>query len=59
VHADWNEILLDELRDPRVGIHLGIQPSTAASHRGGGEIQQHVTLLRTCVFERALQIVFP
>jgi len=59
VHANWNEVPFDEFHDARVGIHLGIQPSTAASHRRGAEIQQHVALSGACTFERAFKIVFP
>ena len=59
VHADWDEVLFDEFRDAGVGIHLGIQPSTTASHRRSAEVQQHVTLLHPRMLQRALEIVFP
>src|SRR5204863_3516793 len=39
VHAHRDEIVHHEGRDTSVRIHLGIQPSTAASHRRGAEIK--------------------
>jgi hypothetical protein len=59
VYANRDEVLIDEFRDASVGIHLGIQPSTARSHRGGAEIEQHVALLGARVFERLFHIMVP
>jgi hypothetical protein len=36
-----NEIFIDEGRDPRIGIYLGIQPSASPSHRGRTEIEKN------------------
>jgi hypothetical protein len=59
VNPDRDEMIGDEPNDPFVGVHLGIQPSAAASHRSGGEIGEHVARLRLRVRERALEIVPP
>src|SRR5215210_550792 len=41
VHARRNEVLVYELSHPLIRPHLGIQPSTAASHRRRAEIEKH------------------
>jgi hypothetical protein len=52
VDAHRHEVLADEVRDVRIRIHLGIQPSASPSHRRRGEVQQDVTvqLLRALEF---------
>jgi hypothetical protein len=45
VDANGNEFKRDEPLDPLVGVHLGFQPSTAASHRGRGEIDERALLV--------------
>ena len=57
VHARGEKVLVDKARDPLVRPHLGIQPSTAASHRGGVEVQKYWFLLRFCVLQRAIHIL--
>ena len=47
--AYGNESLGDEVFDATVGIHLGIQPSTTVSHRGGAEVEEHRCALELCV----------
>jgi hypothetical protein len=59
VHADGNEVLLDEFCYARIRIHLGIQPSTAGSHWCGTEVQKNVTLLSTCLRQCPVKIVRP
>jgi hypothetical protein len=38
VVLDRNEVLVDEVTDPRIRIYLGIQPGASPSHRSGTEI---------------------
>ena len=45
VDANGNEFKRDEPHDPLVGVHLGFQPSTAASHRGRGEVDERALLV--------------
>jgi hypothetical protein len=59
VHANRNEGLLDELYDSRIRVHLGIQPSAAASHRRGAEIEQHLAAGRGCIAQRGIEVVSP
>ena len=47
VNACSDEVVVDEFDDPGVRPHLGIQPSTAASHRSSAEVEQH-RLIRLC-----------
>jgi hypothetical protein len=48
VNASRQEILVDEFDHLLIRPHLGIQPSTATSHRRGAEIEENrlVLLLR-------------
>src|SRR5712691_5739975 len=39
MQANRNEVVDDERADARLGVNLGFQPSTTASHRRGGEIE--------------------
>ena len=57
MRAHGRELLLDEVHDSRIRIHLGIQPSTAASHRGGAEVEQH--RFAAAPFQRCFEIAFP
>jgi hypothetical protein len=59
VHANRDEVPLDELRDPRIWIYLGIQPSAAGSHRGRAEVQQHTTLPGARRVEPSFEFTFP
>jgi hypothetical protein len=45
MHANGNEVVIDESDDRRIDIHLGVQPSAAGSHRCGGKVEQHVAVL--------------
>src|SRR6266513_5833690 len=57
VHSCRQEILIDEAHDALIRPHLGIQPSTATSHRRGAEIQKHRLILCLCVFEDLIHVV--
>ena len=59
VNPHGNEMIGDELHDPFIGVHLGIQPSAAASHRSGGKIREDVARLRLRVSTRHVEIVPP
>jgi hypothetical protein len=56
MHARGEEIVVHEPRHPLVRPHLGIQPSTAASHWSGAEVQKYRFLLRFRVLEHPLDI---
>ena len=45
MHARGQKVVCYETYDARVWPYLGIQPSTAPSHRGGVEIQKDGTVL--------------
>ena len=57
VHSCRQEILIDEAHDALIRPHLGIQPSTATSHRGGAEVQECGFLLCLGVLEDLFHIV--
>jgi hypothetical protein len=59
VDANGNEIARDELRDALIRIHLGIQPSTATSHRRGAEVEENRLLPRLRFAEDLVEIVTP
>ena len=57
MHARGNEVLGYELDHPRVRPHLGIQPSTTASHRGGTKIEKCRFLLGSGLPKNAVHVV--
>ena len=57
VNSRWQEVLVDEPNHPLIRPHLGIQPSTAASHRGGAEIEQNGLVLLLRFFEDGICVV--
>src|SRR4030081_556600 len=57
VHTAGEKILIDEAHNPLVRPHLGIQPSTATSHRGGAEVQQYGLPLRLGILENLIHVV--
>jgi hypothetical protein len=59
VQSRGYEVLLDEAGHALLRIDLGIQPSTAASHRRGTEIQQHGLLPRVGIAEDPIDIMPP
>ncbi len=59
VNADRDEVFGDEVSHRGLRIHLGFQPSAAASHRRSGKVEQHALVLRLRVVERAVEIVRP
>src|SRR5262245_60076033 len=59
VHPYRHEALVNETDDSRVGVHLGLQPSTSASRRRRAEIEKDVPLLRSSLFERLLEVASP
>jgi hypothetical protein len=58
VHAHGQENRGDEFHHAGIRIHLGIQPSTAASHRGGGEIHQDIAPLLASRGENLIDVAF-
>jgi hypothetical protein len=54
-----NKIVPDETGDAFLRINLGIQPSTAASHGRGTEIQQHGFLPTTRVAQDPIDVMPP
>jgi hypothetical protein len=59
VDAHGNELVGDELRNLAGGIHLGIQPSAAASHGCSAEIEQDVPIGARRVRQCGVEIVPP
>jgi hypothetical protein len=59
VDPDGHEVLGHELRDLGVRVHLGIQPSAAASSRGRAEVEQEVPALTASAFEPRVEVVQP
>lgn len=59
VKARGDEVLGDQLRHALIGVHLGIQPSTASSHRGGAEVEQDGLAGRARFTEDGVDIVAP
>jgi hypothetical protein len=59
MHANGNKVIGDESDDRRIAIHLGIQPSAAGSHGGGGKVEQHVAMLGLCAWQGFLQVIVP
>src|SRR5688572_21409523 len=56
VHAYRHEMRADNLGDPGIGVHLGIQPSTPCSKRCAAEVEQHVHVATSCLLERHAQV---
>ena len=59
VNAHGHEVRRDEFSDAGLGVHLGIQPSTPGSKRGGAEVEQHVHVSTAGLGQRLVQIVKP
>ena len=59
VYARRNEIFRDEPCDAVIRIDLGIQPGTAASHRSGAEIEEHLPPLAARFFQNFVDVVSP
>jgi len=57
VHAGGKKILVDEANYALIRPHLGIQPSTATSHRRGAEVEENGLALRLCVLEDLIYVV--
>ena len=59
LHVDTGgkKIFVHEAYDALIRPHLGIQPSTATSHRGGAEVQECGFLLCLGVLEDLFHIV--
>ena len=57
VHPRGQKVLIHEADDTFVRPHLGIQPSTAPSHRRGAEIQEDGLVLLLCFLEDLVYIV--
>jgi len=57
MHTGGEKSLVDEPHDALIRPHLGVQPSTATSHRRGAEIEQHGLPLRLGVLEDSIHIV--
>jgi hypothetical protein len=61
LYVDLNRdvVIMDKVLDTRIGVNLGVQPSTGSSHRSGVEIQQQRTLGRACLRKRRVDILSP
>ena len=59
VHAHGKEALFDEVRDPFIGIDLGIQPGTPRSHRRRAEIEEQPALLALRLLDRRFRVASP
>jgi hypothetical protein len=59
VHSHRDEPARDELDDAGVGVHLGFQPSAAASHRRCREVEEHEFALAPGVSQRRIEVVSP
>ena len=59
VQPHRNEIFLDEPCDAVLRVHLGIQPSAAASHGCGAEIEEDWLVLSSSVIERLVDVPPP
>jgi hypothetical protein len=57
MNANRYEVARNEFDEARVGIHLGIQPSTARSHRRRAEVEQDELVSGSAL--RGLQVVSP
>src|SRR5207244_9214163 len=56
VHPRGQEMLVHEAHHAFIRPHLGIQPSTAASHRGGAEVEEHRFLLGLRVLQHLVNV---
>jgi hypothetical protein len=59
VVLDGNEVLVDEVTDPRIGIYLGIQPGASRSHWSGTEIEEKGFVLFARLMECGIHILVP
>jgi hypothetical protein len=57
VHARRHEVLRNEPHDALVRPHLGIQPSTATSHRRGAEVEENGFVLAACLSQYVVDVV--
>src|SRR5207245_3783601 len=57
VHPGGQEILVHEPHHAFVRPHLGIQPSTAASHWGGAEVEEYRFLLGLRVLQDLIDVM--
>src|SRR5207302_10478980 len=56
VHPGGQEMLVHEAHHAFIRPHLGIQPSTAASHRGGAEVEEYWFLLGLRVLQHLVNV---
>jgi hypothetical protein len=57
MNARRQKIFVDESRHALIRPHLGIQPSTASSHRSGAEIEENRFVLLLRLFEDGVDVV--
>jgi hypothetical protein len=57
VHTRRQKVLVHEADNALIRPHLGIQPSTASSHRGGAEIQEDGFVLLLPFLEDGIYVV--
>jgi hypothetical protein len=56
----YREVMgVDKVLDAGVRINLGIQPSASSSHRSRVKIHQKRSLVRSCLFQGSIDIIFP
>jgi hypothetical protein len=59
MNFDGNKPLVDQRRNPLIGIDLGIQPGASPSHWSGAEIQQYETILLLRLRQASVHVGFP
>jgi hypothetical protein len=59
VDFDRQVVFVDEALDARVGVNLGIQPSTSPSHGSRTEVEQHVLVLSARLAKRLVYVFDP
>jgi hypothetical protein len=56
---DRNEVLVDEVTDPRIGVYLGIQPGASPSHWSSTEIEEKGLVLFRRLAECGIHVFVP
>jgi hypothetical protein len=59
VQARRDEALADEVGDTFLRVHIGIQPSTPASHGGRAEVEQDGLPMYASIGKRSLSVASP
>jgi hypothetical protein len=59
VDVEWDEVLVDERRDVRIGVGLGFQPSTRSSGGRRAEVDEQRFGLFLCFGKRLVGVFDP